>query len=69
MLIIGMQDNGINIVSINTYWTEDDIKRNLCGRRQTIEKHDIVHISCTNDEKIQLKALPNIKLEFIEDNG
>ena len=46
-----MQDNGTNIISINTYWTEDDIKWNLCGRRQTIEKHDIVHISCTNDEK------------------
>ena len=67
--IIGVQDNGINIVSINTYWSEDDIKWNLCGRRQTIEKPDIVYISCTNDEKIQLKSLPKVKLEFNEDHG
>ena len=65
----GMQDKGINIVSINNYWTEDDFKWNLCGRRRTIEKPDIVHIACTNDEKMQLKVLPKIKLDFIEDNG
>ena len=65
----GMQDNGINIVGINNYWTEDDIKRNLCGSRQRVEKTDIVHISCTNEEKMQLKALPKIKLEFIKDDG
>ena len=67
--IHGMQDNGINIVSINNYRTEDDIKRNLCGSRKRVEKPDIVHISCTKKKKKELKSLPKIKLEFIEDDG
>ena len=67
-----IQDNSINIISINTYnWTEAYIKTKwkLCGRRQAKEEHTIVHIFCTNDEKRELLAQSHIKLEFIEDDG
>jgi hypothetical protein len=64
-----IQDNSVNLICINTYnWTEADAKWHFCGRRRTKEEYDIiVHISCTNDEKTQLKTQPHIK--FIEDDG
>ena len=65
--IIVMQDYGVNIIHINTYWNEDDIKWNFCGKRQTKEVY--VHISCTSEDKTQLKAQSKINLEFIEDDG
>lgn len=69
-IVLVIQDNGINIININTYnWTEADVKWNLCGRRRAKEEHTIVHISCTNDDKRELKAQSHIKLEFIEDDG
>ena len=62
-----MQDNNVNIICINTYWTKEDIKWKFCGKRQAKENH--VHISCTSEEKAQLKANSKINLEFIEDDG
>ena len=62
-----MQDNGVNIIHINAYWTKDDIKWKFCGKCQTKENH--VHISCTSEEKAQLKAQSKINLKFIEDDG
>ena len=62
-----MQDYGVNIISINTYWNKDDIKWNFCSKRQTKEEH--VHISCTSEDKTQLKAQTKINLDFIEDDG
>ena len=62
-----MQDYHINIIRINTYWNEDDIKWNLCGKRQDKENH--VHISCTSEDKMKLKTRSKINLEFIEDDG
>ena len=62
-----MQDYSVNIICINTYWTETDVKWDLCGRRQTKENH--VYISCTNDEKTELKAQLKINLNFVEDDG
>ena len=62
-----MQDNDVNIISINTYWTKADLKWKLCGRRQM--KENIVHISCTSEDKTQLKTQSKIKFDFIEDDG
>ena len=61
-----MQDYHVNIIRINTYWNTDDIKWNFCGKHQI--KENYVHISCTSEEKAQLKE-SKINLEFIEDDG
>ena len=64
-----MQDYDVNIIRINTYWTEADVKRNLCGRSRHQTKENYVHISCSSDDKMKLKAQSKINLEFIEDDG
>ena len=61
-----MQDNDVNIIRINTYWSKDDVKWKFCGKRQRKENH--IHISCTSEDKTQLMAQSRINLEFIEDD-
>lgn len=62
-----MQDYDVNITGINSCWNKDDIKWNINGNHQTKENH--VHISCTSDDKMKLKAQSKTNLEFIEDGG
>ena len=62
-----LQDSDVNIIRINTYWTEADVKWNLCGKRQM--KENYVHVFCTSAAKKELKALTKFNLEFIEDDG
>ena len=62
-----IQDSDVNIIRINTYWTEADVKWNLCGKRQM--KENCVHIFCTSAAKKELKALTKFNFEFIEDDG
>jgi CDP-diacylglycerol pyrophosphatase len=64
-----IQDYDVNIIRINTYWTEDDVERNLCGRSRRRMKENHVHISCTSDDKKKLQEQSKVTLEFIEDNG
>ena len=64
-----IQKNHVNIIRINTYWSEDDIKWKFCGIGKRQMKENYVHISCKSEEKAQLKAQSKINLEFIEDDG
>lgn len=60
-----MQDNKVNIISVNSPWHQDDLKRGLGVKY----KENYVHIECTEDQKATISESLGSKIKFLDDNG